>query len=136
LNLLPCCLVLTDGDQHRYDKNLSPRAKKLSEFEVANSNLKIFVGQNTFEYELMTISKENADLIKNIYEELHTNTILIDGNDLETRAFELLEKLDKNRDKSELAQKLAYFLETNGEARNQLQIPTYISNSIKWVLNE
>ena len=130
------CSVLTDGDQHRYDKNLSPRAKKLSELEVVDSNLKVFVGQNTFEFELMILSKENADCIKNIYEELHPNTILLNGNDLEARAFELLEKLDKNRDKSELAQKLAYLLETNVEDRNHFQIPPYISNSIKWAINE
>ena len=130
------CSVLTDGDQHRYDKNLSPRAKKLSELEVKDSNLKIFIGQNTFEFELMTISKENADIIKTIYEELHSNTKLLDGDNLETRAFELLEKLDNNRDKSELAQKLAYLLETSDEASLRFKIPPYISNSIKWVLNE
>lgn len=130
------CSALTDGDQHRYDKNLSPRAQKLAEFETAGSNFKVFIAQNTFEYELMSISKENADVIKSIYEELHPKTTLLDGNDLEARAINLLEKLDTNKDKSELAQKLAYILETNDEIMNNFKIPNYITNAIQWVIDE
>lgn len=130
------CSVISDGDQHRYDNNLSARAIKLLEFEVADSNLKIFIAQNTFEFELMTASKENADIIQNVYEDLHPNTNLLRGDDLKSRAFELLEKLDTNRDKSALAQKLSYVLETNTEVRNHFQVPGYITNSIKWAINE
>ncbi|HEY5535456.1 MAG TPA: AAA family ATPase [Ignavibacteria bacterium] len=130
------CSVLTDGDQHRYSNKLSARAYKLLEFEVADSNLKIFIAQNTFEFELMTLSEENADIIKSIYEELHPKTNLLGGADLETRAFELLEKLDSNKDKSELAQRLSYVLENKADLRNQFQIPLYITNSVKWAINE
>ncbi len=128
------CSIITDGDENKYGGELSPRASKLLSFKADNSNLDIQIAKNTFEYELITTCVYNADLIKQVYESMHTQTKLLTGDDLDSRAFEILEKLESNKDKSELAQKLAYELESDSEKMNQFIVPKYIENAINWVI--
>ncbi len=128
------CSIITDGDENKYDGKLSPRALKLLSFKADNSNLDIQIAKNTFEYELITTCVYNADLIKQVYESMHIQTKLLTGDDLDSRAFEILKKLESNKDKSELAQKLAYELESDSEKMNQFIVPKYIENAINWVI--
>ena len=90
----------------------------------------------TLEYELVIVSKNNADIIKLVYENMHTKTKLKSGDNLEERALELLNKLDQNKDKSELAQNLAYELENNTKSKDGFDVPSYIENAIRWVVNK
>jgi len=128
------CAILTDGDEHRNSGKESVRAKILKKFKIDNTGLDIQIARNTFEYELVIASIYNADIIKSIYESMHSRTTLQIGSNLETRAIELLEKLDSNKDKSELAQKLAYELETSPEKREKFKVPNYIEKAIQWVI--
>lgn len=128
------CSIITDGDEIKYGGYLSPRATKLISFKTKNSNLDIQIAKNTFEYELITASVYNADLIKQIYESMHERTNLRSGDDLNSRAIEILEKLESNKDKSELAQKLAYELENDSNKMRQFIVPKYIKDAFNWVI--
>jgi putative ATP-dependent endonuclease of OLD family len=128
------CSIITDGDENHYEGNLSPRVIKLNGLKTVNSNLEVQLATNTFEYELVTASLYNANLIKQIYESMHPRTNLQLDEDLDSRAKELLEKLESNQDKSELAQKLAYILDTDSEARRLFDVPEYIIRAINWVI--
>lgn len=130
------CVALSDNDKHTTDnREISPRANKLIANKVKDSNLDIYIAEYTFEYELVTKSKKNADIIQSIYSLMHPQTSLKDGNNLHERALELLEKLKSNKDKSELAQRLAIHLDENSIDFAKFEIPIYIENAIKWVID-
>lgn len=125
------CSLITDGDEHRYDGNRSSRATNIA--ALPNANLKCYIAKNTFEYEIMTASEENADTIIEVYKTMHPRTDFLSGDNLHERAMQLIDKLDSNKDKSELAQRLAKKIEDNSV---DFDIPNYIENAVKWVLNE
>ncbi|MFO8067360.1 MAG: AAA family ATPase, partial [Bacteroidales bacterium] len=125
------CVLITDGDEHRYNGNLSDRASNVKRDKYGNLEVKI--AKNTFEYELMIQSQQNADLIKEVYETIHSQTKLKEGDDLEERALELLEKLDSFSDKAILAQELAYKIDKENQP---FDVPDYIEEGIKWVINK
>ena len=125
------CSMITDGDEHRYSGTLSSRAEKAKELE--GGNLKVFLAKNTFEYELISASEKNSEIIMGIYAELHSQTN-ITGSTIEEKAKEFLDKLDTNKDKALLAQLLAELLENSSEEKSQFVVPQYIQNAIKWVM--
>lgn len=133
------CVAITDDDRFiegdTDTMQISPRASSLEESKIEGANLEVELAIYTFEYELMTKSSENADIIKQIYESMHPRTNLKAGDILEDRAFELLDKLKSNKDKSELAQQLSIHLEENTDAFNRFVVPDYIERAIKWVVN-
>jgi putative ATP-dependent endonuclease of OLD family len=128
------CAILTDGDEHRNSGKITERAQNVKNLKYAN--LDVQIAHNTFEYELVCTSRRNSDVIKDVYESMHKRTKLKSGENLNERAIELLDKLDQNKDKSELAQNLAYKLDYNTESRENFDVPSYIEKAIKWVVNK
>ena len=125
------CSMITDGDEHRDNETLLSRVKKAKELE--GGNIKVFLAKNTFEYELISASEKNSEIIMGIYAELHPHTNIA-GSTIEEKAKEFLDKLDTNKDKALLAQLLAELLENNSEEKSQFVVPQYIQNAIKWVM--
>lgn len=116
-----------------YDK-ISDRAFKAN--KLAGANLKVVLAENTFEYELMLTSSDNAKIILGVYKRMHPKTVFLDSNEsLHNKALDLLEKLKSNKDKSEFAQNLALILESKVIFRSRFIIPEYIKESIRWVIN-
>lgn len=115
-------------------KNSAPsaRASKASGFE--KNNLKTVTAQITFEYELM-ISGNNIDLISNLYATMHTGTTFLDTtHSKEERAREILIFLNNFKDKSELAQQIAYNID-NESTWNEFVAPQYIVDGINWLID-
>lgn len=127
------CAILTDGDEHRYDNNKSPRVKKLELLEYGNLTIK--TAYYTFEYELICASERNADIIREVYMELHTKTDLLIGENLVERAIQFVEKLDQNEDKAIFAQLLSFKLATIKDFREDFVVPEYIQDAITWVID-
>lgn len=130
------CSIITDDDSHRSKKNgkKSDRAKKAE--ELTKDNVDVFLAEKTFEYELFTASEYNRDVMRNNYEKLHTDTKLKRKGTVEDQWNGLLEKLDSNRDKSQLAHGLAIHLQDNfAEAKSKFVVPDYIEKAIKWAVN-
>ena len=125
-------VIISDGDEHRNDGNKSNRAQKLE--NLKGENLDIQIAFWTFEYELMVASKYNADIMLELYQELHPRTTFKTGENLKERATELIAKLDLNKDKAVFSQKLSYLLSTKEQYRESFVLPEYIQNAIKWVI--
>lgn len=113
-------------------KKPSSRAGKANEY--AKGNLVAKLAEITFEYALMIESEDNFRIIKNIYQDMHSGTDLLQDSDpLKDRAMNLLYKLYSNKDKSELAHRLAIRLEINQDDYDRFTVPNYIKEGIKWV---
>ncbi len=145
-NLAARCSIVTDDDKGMETEEISSRAKKAE--ELKNANLDVSLADVTFEKELFD---RNEELVTSIYGEMHRRTTIANASDL-------LEKLKSNRDKSELAHRLAVKLNDGKVAKlSRLQreheapgtkevlcevekiydgfsVPTYIEDAIKWVL--
>ncbi len=145
-NLAARCAIVTDDDKNPETGEISNRARKARGFKRAN--LDVFLADVTFEKELFD---GNEELVKSIYGEMHTRTTITDARNL-------LEKLESNEDKSELAHRLAVKLNDGKVAKlSRLQreheapgtkeepceaeitydgfsVPPYIEDAIKWVL--
>ncbi|MDI6767380.1 MAG: AAA family ATPase [Bacteroidota bacterium] len=131
------CSILTDDDRHRPKNkgNKSTRAKNTENLE--RDSLKVKLATNTFEYELFIASDYNAKIIREVYEGMHTSTTLKRDGSADEQAKELLDKLDSNKDKSELAHSIAVYLDKNfEEAKSKFIVPNYIQQAIKWAVNE
>lgn len=116
-----------------YNK-ISDRALKAKILE--GSNLKVVLANNTFEYELMVANSTNANIMLDVYREMHPKTVFIaDDELLHNKALDLLDKLKSNKDKSEFAQQLSFALETTVAIRNSFVVPNYIQDAIRWVIN-
>jgi len=110
----------------------SARALKAKGYSTGNLQPKF--AEVTFEYALMIEDEKNYQIIKRIYQEMHPDTdLLLNSEPLPDRAMNLLLKLYSNKDKSELAHRLAVCLESNEEAQSDFQVPCYIEEGIKWV---
>eukprot|EP01029_Cantina_marsupialis_P002756 TRINITY_DN12639_c0_g3_i2.p1 TRINITY_DN12639_c0_g3~~TRINITY_DN12639_c0_g3_i2.p1 ORF type:complete len:726 (+),score=66.79 TRINITY_DN12639_c0_g3_i2:3212-5389(+) len=116
-----------------YHKRKSTRAKIISDY--AGGNLEVNLAEITFEYEIMIANEQNYQIIKKIYGEMHPDTDLLENEPLlEKRAMNLLKKLYSNKDKSELAHKLAVLLDKDN---NQVfHVPNYIVKGIEWVTSK
>ncbi len=128
------CAILTDNDK---DENgeISPRAKNAKNLE--DNNLKVFLAEKTFEYELYIGSENsrNEQILRAVYKELHPRFRLdiSDTTDIQSRAKAFVDKLKKNKDKAIFAQKLA-----NGPSQEvqNFSVPNYIKEAIKWVTDD
>ncbi len=69
----------------------------------------------------------NEELLRSIYKKMHTQTTIKDVS-------EFLEKLKSNKDKSELAHRLAVKLSKNDEAYDNVTVPQYIKDALMWVI--
>ncbi|MCH8012974.1 MAG: AAA family ATPase [Candidatus Marinimicrobia bacterium] len=124
------CAIITDDDRKKETEEISSRAKKAEKFE--GGNLKVYLGEITFEYELF-IAGKNEDIILEIYREMHSRTEF-NQNSKKERAMFLIEKLKDFKDKSELAHRLAIKLDEDINVINKFEVPDYIKDAIKWVV--
>lgn len=117
----------------KYNK-LSDRASKAQ--KLANKNLRVELANHTFEYELITADDYNARLIARIYNDMHSKKYVDVFADKHLLAADILKKLKSNKDKSVLAENLAYLLEQKPGMWRHFVIPKYLENSIRWVIDK
>lgn len=95
--------------------------------------VEVYLARKTFEYELYL---ENEPLIKTAYAEIHTQTNFdFEGQSIEERAEQFIEKLNRNRDKAVFAQHLANKIEEDSDFKLNFKLPEYIENAIKWAVS-
>jgi putative ATP-dependent endonuclease of OLD family len=129
------CAIITDNDRDKETKEFSSRAKKA--LKLKGGNLKVYLGEITFEHELFTAGDDNGDgnedIILKIYNEMHPRTRFKKSSKKEGADF-LINKLNDFEDKSELAHRLAIKLDEDNDARSKFKVPKYIQDAIKWVV--
>ena len=113
---------------------LSDRALKAK--NLANQNLRVELANNTFEHELITADNYNARLIARIYNNMHSSNYVDVIADNHILATDILKKLKSNKDKSALAENLAYVLEKKPGMWKHFIVPLYLQNSIRWVIDK
>lgn len=118
---------------NKYNK-LSDRASKAQ--KLANKNLRVELANHTFEYELITADDYNARLIARIYNDMHSKKYVDVFANKHLLAADILKKLKSNKDKSVLAENLAYLLEQKPGMWRHFVIPKYLENSIRWVIDK
>jgi hypothetical protein len=101
---------------------------------MVGGNLLVELSNYTFEYELICAGEVNWRLVLAVYQKMHPQTSFLDStHSLHARAFQFLEKLDSNKDKSILAENLAFVLE-NKYKRTAFRVPAYIVRAINHLL--
>lgn len=131
-NLKTRCSLITDDDTASETDEVASRAKIAS--ELAKKNLKVFLAERTFEFELFIAG--NKDILLSIFTEMHpvsAGRIVADEN-VKVHAANFLEKVISNKAKSELAHRLAVKLSTDSAAREAFVVPMYIINAIKYAV--
>lgn len=123
------CSIVTDDD--RNEGEVSSRAANA--LELKKGMVEVYLARKTFEYELYL---ENEPLIKTAYAEIHTQTNFdFEGQSIEERAEQFIEKLNRNRDKAVFAQHLANKIEEDSDFKLNFKLPEYIENAIKWAVS-
>ena len=113
--------------------NPSSRAQKAKDLE--KNNLQCHLANITFEYELL-LAENNLDLIIGLYSSMHPNTDFSDaGEAKEIRARDFLVRLDGFKDKSQLANNIAFAIENEQNWKDNFSIPTYIQSAIQFAVN-
>jgi len=133
-NLKTKCSLITDDDTAEETDEITSRAKSAKELE--KNNLKAFLAERTFEFELFIAG--NKDILLQIFNEMHpvaAGRIVPDAN-IKIHGANFLEKVISNKAKSELAHRLAVKLSTDEAARNAFKVPTYIQNAIKFAVKQ
>jgi putative ATP-dependent endonuclease of OLD family len=111
---------------------VADRAKKAK--TLIGGNLHVELSSYTFEYELICASDANWRLVLGVYKQMHPKTKFLDKtHSLHARAFQFLEKLDSNKDKSVLAENLAFLLEKRFQ-KTAFKVPDYIQKAINHIL--
>ena len=83
----------------------------------------------------MVADEFNCWLIRLIYMKMHPKTIFCSSDStISVKAFDLLSKLDSNKDKSALAENIAYFLDNSIQIRDKFKVPNYIERALNWVI--
>lgn len=128
------CAILTDDDRTPESDEVSSRASNAMDLE--GGMLKVHLAKVTFEYEIFTASAENAELLFELFNEIHPRAgqRISRGNSLKEFGDNFLEKLEKNKAKSELAHRLVITLIEDEVKRENFTIPSYIEEAIKWVV--
>lgn len=131
-NLKIRCSLITDDDTTDENEEITSRAKIAS--ELARKNLKVFLAERTFEFELFIAG--NKDILLEIYAEMHPVSAarIVADADIKVHGARFLEKVISNKAKSELSHRLAVKLSTDEVARNSFIVPTYIQDSIKYAV--
>ena len=131
-NLKTKCSLITDDDTVEETYEITSRARSAKELE--KNNLKVFLAERTFEFELFIAG--NKDILLEIFKEMHpiaAGKIVADEN-VKNHAANFLDKVNSNKAKSELAHRLAVKLSTDEAARKAFKVPTYIKNAIKFAV--
>ncbi len=131
-NLKIRCSIITDDDTADENEEITSRARIAS--ELARKNLKVFLAERTFEFELFIAG--NNEILLGIYAEMHPVSAarIVADADIKVHGARFLEKVISNKAKSELAHRLAVKLSTDEVARNSFIVPSYIQDSIKYAI--
>jgi len=131
-NLKIRCSLITDDDTADENEEITSRARIAS--KLARKNLKVFLAERTFEFELFIAG--NKDILLAIYAEMHPVSAarIVADADIKVHGARFLGKVISNKAKSELAHRLAVKLSTDEVARNSFIVPTYIRDSIKYAV--
>jgi putative ATP-dependent endonuclease of the OLD family len=132
-NLKSRCSILTDDDRNVDTDEISSRAKIAKDLE--NKKLKVFLSENTFEFELF-IAGNNKEILLAIFSEMHPTSCarIVSDINIKKYASNFMEKLVSNKAKSELAHQLAVKLISDPVAMKDFTIPNYIKDAIKYVI--
>jgi len=131
-NLKTKCSLITDDDTAEETDEITSRAKSAKELE--KKNLKVFLAERTFEFELFIAG--NKDILLEIFKEMHpvaAGRVVADVN-IKNHGANFLEKIISNKAKSDLAHRLAVKLSTDEAARKAFKVPTYIEHAIKFAV--
>lgn len=131
-NLKIRCSLITDDDTADENEEITSRARIA--IELAKKNLRVFLAERTFEFELFIAG--NKDILLAIYAEMHPVSAerIVADVDIKVYGARFLEKVISNKAKSELAHRLAVKLSTDEVARNSFIVPTYLQDSIKFAV--
>jgi putative ATP-dependent endonuclease of OLD family len=129
------CVVITDDDRSKNNGNPTTRAANAK--KLTSGNLKTFLAEETFEYELFTASEQNKDVMLETYKGIRKKSVenIDTSKDIKEVAKEFILKLEGNNDKSEFAHSLAVRLEDDPEFREKFSVPEYIDKAIKWLID-
>lgn len=131
-NLKTRCSIITDDDTSDENDEITSRARIACELE--KKNLKVFLAERTFEFELFIAG--NIDILLAIYTEMHPVSaarIVADPN-IKIHGANFLEKVISNKAKSELSHRLAVKLSSDETARSSFKVPAYIIKAIKYAV--
>ena len=123
LTPLKKCSIITDNDSD------SSRVQKLLGLIAGIPNIDAFLAHETFETELFKIP-ENKQIIFEIYTDMHPQTA---GLTLSMKNETFTAIVNSNKDKAELAQRLAYVLSTDVNKKNTFVVPDYINKALEYV---
>ena len=129
------CSILSDDDRNQVTDEIASRALIAKNLE--RNNLKVFLAEVTFEFELF-IAGNNKDILLPIFTEMHPVAAgrIAAGANIKEHANNFLTKVISNKAKSELAHRLSMKLATDQNARENFVVPTYIQEAVKFVLNK
>jgi len=122
------CAIITDNDKK--NGQISARAKNAQRLE--KGQLKVFLAEYTFEYELYASNNKKA--ITDIYNTLHPQFRIDEKADIKKQANIFRDKIKTNNDKAPFAQKLSQKLTEDKTLRSNFKVPKYIQDAIKWVV--
>lgn len=131
-NLKTRCSLITDDDTADENDEITSRAKIA--IELAKKNLKVFLAERTFEFELFIAG--NNEVLLAIFAEMHpvsASRIVADA-DIRIHGANFLAKVISNKAKSELAHRLAVKLSLEEAAMNAFIVPLYIQKAIKYAV--
>jgi len=131
-NLKTRCALITDDDKEEETDEVESRAKNA--IDLQKKNLKVFLSQKTFEFELFIAGNEK--ILLEVFKEMHPVAAgrIVSDTDIKKYGKNFLEKLIANKAKSELAHRLAIKLASDNAARTGFKIPVYIQDAIKYVI--
>lgn len=131
-NLKTRCSLLTDDDTASETDEITSRARLAKELE--KKNLKVFLAERTFEFELFIAG--NKDILLAVFKEMHPVAAgrIVANADIKIHAANFLEKVISNKAKSELSHRLTVKLASDAEARASFIVPAYIQSAIKYAV--
>lgn len=131
-NLQTRCSLVTDDDRDEQSDEIASRA--LAAQALEKKNLKVFLAERTFEFELFIAG--NKDILLEIFGEMHPVAAgrITEDADVRVHAANFMEKVISNKAKSELAHRLTVKLSSDEVARNAFIVPDYLQNAIKYVV--
>lgn len=112
-NLKTRCSLITDDDRKQIADDPAARIAHINALQ--GGTLKPFIGKITFEYELFLASEANRTLLLNIYKEIHPQTVIEVNANIEVYSKNFADKVKEQKGKSELALRLATYLENGLE---------------------
>lgn len=129
------CAIISDDDRDKVTDEIASRALIAKTLE--KNNLKVYLAEVTFEFELFIVGN-NKDILLAIFAEMHpiAASRITSGANIKEHALSFLSKVISNKAKSELAHRLAIRLSVDQAARDGFTVPVYIQNAIKFVLNK